>query len=158
MECTIDELLNIKNSLLERFREVKELAEKELLIDDFALDSEAIRTPRIHSRWVALLGEESFNLNSLLSTKAKLKLERFRYYNGTQTDEYYKKYGIVNQRILKTDMNLYMDADRFISVLNEIIGIQEMIVDFIERSIKEITARTFHIKSAIEWRKFQSGA
>ena len=36
--------------------------------------------------------------------------------------------------------------------------ILETIVDFLDRTLRQISNRTFTIKNAIDWRKFTSGA
>ena len=155
--ANFNHLEEMEEVIVSRFEEIKKLADDEVSIDEFDLDGESIRTPKLHSRWLKLLGEEAVNAKKLKSKYDKMYLERWRYYNGTQTDSYYMEHGLVNQKILKTDLSLYINADKFISKMKELIEIQDQIVMFLEKIVKEISQRGYHIKSAIEWRKFQSG-
>lgn len=147
----------IKLSVLTRTQDLKKQAE-ELHIDEFDLDSESLKTPRLHSKWLSVLGEEAYRLKQFNNVQSKLYLERWRYYNGTQDDKYYQKHGIVHHKILKTDLDMYMKADKYMCAMSEVVVMQECLVNFLEKTVKEITSRTYHIKSAIDWRRFQSGS
>lgn len=154
----LDDLISMHSELVQDFERVRLLADDEVFIDEFDLDSEALRTPKLLTRWLGLLGDHSLKMKSFISLQKRFQLERWKYYLGTQTDKYYSEYGIMHTKILKTDVNTYLDADEYIIAVKRIVDTQEQIVIFIERTIKEISARTFHIKSAIDWRRFQSGS
>lgn len=152
------ELIDLKQQCLDRLEEIKELASQELSIDEVRLDEEALKTPRLHSRWLSLLCDEALRYKKLQALQKKIFLDRTKYFSGTASDSYYSKHGVFHQKILKTDLGLYLDADDLLNEVKEVVEIQFRIVDFLERTMKEIGSRTFHIKSAIEWRRFESGS
>ena len=55
-------------------------------------------------------------------------------------------------------MDRYIDSDEEIRRLSLKIKYQETIVDYLDRTLKNIMNRGFQIKSAIDWKKFTSGA
>ena len=154
----LDELNAMHLELCDVFEEIKIKASDELFIDEFDLDGESLRTPKLFTKWLGMLGDQSLKMKSFTSLQKKLYLERWRYYLGTQTDKYYAEYGIMHTKVLKTDMPMFIDADDYMIAVKRITDTQDQIVMFIERAVKEIAARTFHIKSAIDWRRFQSGS
>jgi hypothetical protein len=154
----LDDWKTLKREFSDRLEELKILASEDVAIDEFNLDGEALRTPKLHSKWISILADESVKAKQIFNLQKKLYLERLRYYSGIQTDKYYHEHGVVNVKILKGDLNIYLDADDITAEIREIVEIQSQIVDFLERTVKEISSRTFHIKSAIEWRKFEAGS
>jgi hypothetical protein len=157
MGLKLDELKQLKTEIFGRYEEVKEQIKSDMEIDGFRLDDEAIRTPKLHGIWMGVLTDEAIKLKQIQNLFKKAYLERWKYWSGTQTDKYYHEYGIVHNKILKTDVPIYMDADDFICELKEIVEVQEQFVMFLEKCIKEISGRTFHIKNAVEWRRFEAG-
>lgn len=156
--ASIEELKSLKKTITDSLEVIKHDAGEDVGIDGFNLDGESLRTPKLHSKWLGILSEEAINLKHLQSMSKKLFLERWKYYNGKQPDKYYIDHGAINDKILKTDLNLYLDADDVLIIIREIVEIQDQIVDFLEKTIKEISSRTYHIKSAIDWRRFESGS
>lgn len=153
----IDNLKALKISSISSLDELKEFAKTELVIDEHDLDTESLRTPRLHTRWLDLLSSAAIKLKSIQNMQKKLYMERWKYYSGTATDKYYADYGVFHNKILKTDINIYLDSDDILCEAKELLDIHEQIVDFCERTVKEISSRTFHIRAAIDWRKFASG-
>ena len=63
-----------------------------------------------------------------------------------------------NLKILKQDVDKYIEADEDYQKIKQKVDYLETIVDFLDRTIRQIQNRGFLIKDAIEWRKFTSGA
>lgn len=156
-DSMIDQWKEVKEELVLRFAELKDMAHDEVSIDEFRLDDESIRTPKLHSKFLGILGDEALKLKQIQNLYKKIYLDRWKAYNGKQTDKYYQTYGIIHEKVLKSELNMYLDADEYICELKEIVDIQTQIVDFLEKTIKEINSRTFHLKNAIDWRRFESG-
>lgn len=155
--AALEKLRELKQASTSRYEEIKALADEELGIDEYTLDSEALRTPRLHSRWLDLLSTASVTAKQMQNFQKKLYLERWKYYSGTATDKYYAEHGILHVKILKTELPMYLDADELLCEAKELLEIVEQTVAFCEKCVKEVSARTFHIKSAIEWRRFTAG-
>jgi len=151
-------LTEMKDDVLDKFKTLKSESSTDLEIDEVDLDTEVLKTPKLHSKYLNMYSEEVIRLKDLYSFSAKVKLERWKYWNGKQTDEYYARNGIQHEKILKTDIEKYLNADEKMTLVNDIITIQKTIVEHLEKVLKEIGTRNFHIKAAIDWRKFTSGA
>jgi len=147
-------LQEILEGMQDKLKEYKQLSEKDLQIDEFELDTALLDTPKLYSKWIGYHSDETVLLKNLYGYKEEVKLERWKYYQGKQTNEYYAKNGLVHDKILKTDIDKYLGADSKLNLVNDIIAIQKAIVDLIEKTSKECSNRGFHIKNIIEWRKF----
>lgn len=157
MATNMENFKELKGDVASRYAEVKQFASEEVVINEHDLDGESLRTPRLHSRWLSMMGDEAVKLKQLSNMNKKLTLERSRFFLGTQTDKYYAEHGQPHVRVPKTDLPLYLDADDQVSMLREIMEIQTQLVDFLEKTVREISSRTYHIRAAIDWRKFESG-
>jgi hypothetical protein len=52
----------------------------------------------------------------------------------------------------------YLDADPELAKYKQKVDYIQTVVDFLDRTLKQISNRGFQIKNAIDWRKFTSGA
>ena len=59
---------------------------------------------------------------------------------------------------LGLDLNFKIFLEDTEKSLNQKVKYLETIVDFLDRTLRQISNRTFTIKNAIDWRKFTSGA
>ena len=86
----------------------------------------------------------------------KLKWE---YYTGKMSEEQLKQLGWepFELRILKQDIELYMESDVDLVQRRDRVFVQEEKVNYLESVIKMITNRQYHIRDAITWRKFING-
>ena len=60
--------------------------------------------------------------------------------------------------VLKSDIPMYMEADKDVVELGLKIGLQQEKIDFLESIIKTIINRNFVIRNGIDWQKFTMGA
>ena len=137
--------------------ELQELADKKLKINDTELDIEALKTPQLHNEFL-----KHFNKFKLMKTKATaelatIKLHKWEYYTGKADPMVYQQKPF-NLKILKADVDKYIEADEDYQKIKQKVDYLETIVDFLDRTIRQIQNRGFLIKDAIEWRKFTSGA
>lgn len=152
-----NDLISIRDGLKESLEEFKTQASNDLVIDDIDLDRAVLDTPKIHNKYNSLFADATITLKEFYSFGERVKLERWKYWSGKQTDKYYSTHGNVHEKILKSDLDKYLGADEKIILVKDIISIQKTICDFLEKCIKEIQTRNFHIKAAIDWRKFTNG-
>lgn len=153
-----EDLLELKSELKQTLEKIKTDSDKDLEIDDIDLDRAVLDTPKLHNKYNALFTDATLNLKELYAFKEKIKLERWKYWGGKQSDKYYAANGLVHEKILKGDLEKYLSADDKLILVNDIVSTQKAICDYLERCIKEIQSRNFHIKAAIDWRKFTSGS
>ena len=59
---------------------------------------------------------------------------------------------------MRSDVDKYIESDEEYTKAHQKVKYLEVTVDFLDRTIRQISNRTFTIKNAIDWRKFTSGA
>ena len=62
-----------------------------------------------------------------------------------------------NLKVLKQDVDKYLKADEELNKLEAKVTYIQSVVDYLDKTIRIITNRTFQIKNAIDWKKFTSG-
>lgn len=134
--------------------------EKDSKIDHTELAEESLKIPQLHSKYYKMFVAERLLLKKMKGEFKQLYKRKMEYYNGTISDEELTEYGWepFALKVLKTEINVYMEADSDLITLLNKIGIQEEKVEFLEAAIKSLTARGYNIKSAIDWIKWTQGS
>ena len=137
--------------------ELQELVEKDLKLNETELDLESLKTPQLHNKYMKYLNNFKLLLTRAESDFYQIKREKWEYYTGKSSPEVYKQKPF-NLKILRSDVDKYLESDEDMIKAKQKIKYLETVVDYLDRTIKQITNRTFTIKNAIDWRKFTSGA
>jgi hypothetical protein len=90
-------------------------------------------------------------------TYNKVKLERYNYYSGKAPAEVYVEEPFPYKVRDKEALQRHMDADERLNKIDLKIRYYDIMLKFLEEVIKTVSNRTFQIKNAIEWNRFQSG-
>jgi hypothetical protein len=138
---------------------IKEMVEKDLQIDGTELGDESNRIPQLHGKYLNIYHDESLILRKLETDWKILRKQKWEYYNGKMSQEELNKLGWepFGHRILRQDMDIYMEADEDIIRLSSKIDLQKAKVDYLDSVMKGINNRQWVIRNSIEWRKFMSG-
>ena len=82
--------------------------------------------------------------------------EKWEYYGGKADAKVYaaKPFDL---KILKTDLQMYINSDEDILNLQGKIAYYESIIKYIDGVIKSIDNRGWDIRNATEWKKFEAG-
>jgi hypothetical protein len=137
--------------------ELQQSVDRDFKLDDTELDSESIKIPLLHNKYL-----QHFNKFSLLLKKAEyehkaLVRQKWEYYTGKSDPSVYKEKPF-DLKILKTDVHIYMDSDEDLQRADQKTAYLNQVVKYLEQVLRSINNRTFLIKNAIEWKKFTSGA
>ena len=137
--------------------ELQELVDKDLKINESELDLESLKTPQLHNKYL-----KHYNNFKLLMTRAEsdykiLKRVKWEYYTGKASPEVYKQKPF-NLKIMKSDLDKYLDSDADLIKSKQKIEYLETVVNYLDRTLKIIGGRDWQIRNSIEWRKFTSGA
>ena len=137
--------------------QIQEMWEKDSHIDPDNLHDESLKIPQLHSKYYTV-----YNTITLMREKARnqyneIRLERHNYYTGKAPQQVYAEKPF-NLKILKTDIDKYMESDDELVKLKSKVEYIQTVIDFLDSTIKQISNRGFQIKNAIDWRKFTSGA
>ena len=87
----------------------------------------------------------------------RIKLERYNYYTGKAPAEAYAAEPFAYKVREKDAIQRHLEADEKLSQIDMKIKYYDTMLKFLEEIIKVISNRTFQIKNAIEWNKFQAG-
>ena len=129
---------------------------KKKKIDDTELDLESIRTPQIHNKYLKLYTKHSLQYKKLQDDYKVLYREKWEYYTGKAPPEVYAE-NPFELKVLRTDVGIYMEADKDLQQLGQRMAYTKQIVEYLERILREINNRNWTIRNTIEWKKFLHG-
>ena len=136
---------------------IQAMWEKDSHIDPDNLHDESLKIPQLHSKYYTL-----YNTITLLREKAreqysKVRLERYNYYTGKSPAEVYVEQPFPYKVREKDAIQRHLDADDKINKIDMKIKYYDVMLKFLEEIIRAVSNRTYQIKNAIEWNKFQAG-
>ena len=79
------------------------------------------------------------------------------YYLGKAPDEEYQKKP-TNIKVLKTDIDLYIDSDEELQALAKKVNTQKLKVETIENFLRTLNNRGYAIKTALDSMRFKAGS
>ena len=126
-------------------------------IDPDNLHDESLKIPQLHSKYYTV-----YNTIKLLREKAtdqynKIRLERHNYYTGKAPAEVYVEEPFPYKVREKDAIQRHLEADDKMNKVDMKIKYYDIMLKFLEEIIRNISGRTYQIKNAIEWNKFQAG-
>ena len=136
---------------------IQEMWKKDSNIDPDNLHTESLNIPVLHAKYF-----EMYNTILLLRKKAEqqrknIRHERYEYYSGKADPDVYIENPFPKKIRDKDTMQKYLDADERLSTVSLKIEYYDTMLKFIEEILKQITNRTYQIKTAIEFMRFTSG-
>ena len=141
------------------FDDIKKMAEADLKFNETELDTESLRIPQLHGKYLNMLYDEKLVLRKWRNELSSLLKLKWEYYTGKISEEQLKELGWepFELRILKQDVDLYIESDPEVIQKKDRVFVQEEKVNYLESIIKMISNRQYHIRDAITWRKFING-
>jgi len=136
---------------------LQEQADKDLKINDTELDLESLKTPQLHNQYMKHLTKYKLMLSRAETEYNIMKKEKWEYYTGKADASVYAEKPF-DLKILRTDIDKYLDSDIDLQKQKQKVDYLDTVVEFLDRTIRQIGNRGFTIKNAIDWRKFTSGA
>ncbi len=136
---------------------IQEMWERDAVIYPDNLHDESLKIPQVPSKYYTI-----YNTISLLREKARtsyntIRLERYNYYTGKASAEIYAEDPFPYKVREKDAIQRHMEADDKLTKVDLKIRYYDATLKFLEEIIRVISNRTYQIKNAIEWHKFQSG-
>ena len=136
---------------------IQEMWEKDAVIDRDNLHEESLNIPSLHAKYFEL-----YNTIFLLRKKAEqqrknIRHERYEYFSGKADPEVYQKDPFAKKIRDKDTMTKYLDADEKLSNSSLTIDYYDTMLVYLESILKVIQNRTFQIKNAIQFMRFNSG-
>lgn len=128
------------------------------VIDDTSISLEAIKIPVLHEKYLRILSLERKVLRALEIEKNKLLIQKTEFYSqGPVGDEPAHWTMPRSGRVLKKDLDIYLDADDDISSITTKYIFQYQKTQELERILKSISERNYLLKNIIEWKKLLAG-
>lgn len=137
-----------------------EIWSEDVKMDNLDLDTESLKIPNLHAKWLNILTKERQKLRRLTVKKQQLAKTLGEYYRGEMSEQELKDLGREPylKTVLKADIHSYVDTDSDMIKLNLRTSYQQEVVDVVEEIMKAVNGRQWNIRNAIEWRKFSNGA
>ena len=136
---------------------IQKMWEQDSNIDLDNLHTESINIPKLHAKYF-----EIYNNIVLLKKKAEqqrknIRHERYKYFSGKADPAIYVDKPFPKKIRDKDTMQKYLDSDESLSSVSLKIDYYDTILNYIESILKVIQNRTYQIKNAVEFMKFQVG-
>ena len=136
---------------------LKQTARKDLPItDEEKIDQESYKNQTIKQKWLDYKSEFELLLIKSKTDHQQMYREKWEYYGGKADAKVYaaKPFDI---KVMKTDLQMYIQSDEDILRIQNKIGYYESCVDYCKGVIKSIDNRGWDIRNATDWKKFEAG-
>ena len=136
--------------------ELKIQVEKDLKINDERLDTESYKNQELYAKYLDHKTNFEFLLYRAKGDYKVLYRKKWEYYGGKADAKVYaaKPFDL---KVLKTDLQMYINSDEEILAVQGKIAYYESIIKYIDGVIKSIDNRGWDIRNATEWKKFEAG-
>lgn len=136
---------------------LQEMWRTDSVLDDDLHDNDSLKIPQLHMKYM-----EFYNTYSLMKKERENEMkslikEKWLYYKGKAPATVYKELPFDLKLTTKEEIAMFIDADDDIKKLQFKIDYIEQVLFFLDGVLRMINSRTYHIKNAIEWKRFQSG-
>ena len=139
--------------------EIQMLWDKDCCIDTTNLTNEAQNIPKLHAKYYRIYIKQRMIVAQYQHQLKKLRFDKYEFF--TNPTEYHIKelnWKVPPQgRLLKNEVNQYIDCDKDVIDLELKIAIQQEKTQFCKSIIDTINTRGFLLKTILDERKFNNG-
>ena len=126
-------------------------------IDIDNLHTESLNIPMLHAKYFDLYNNIVLLKKKAEQQKKNIRHERYEYFSGKADPEVYIENPFPKKIRDKETMQKYLDADNKLSNVSLKVEYYDTMLNYLESILKVIQNRTYQIKNAIEFIRFQSG-
>ena len=140
-----------------KLEELQREAKQDLNIEDQeSLDQESYKNQNIKAKWLEYRTKYDQLLIIAKADHQRLYRLKWEYYGGKADAKVYvaKPFDL---KVLKTDLQIYINSDEDILNIQGKISYYESIIKYIDGIIKSIDNRGWDIRNATDWKKFEAG-
>ena len=142
-----------------KFEEIQKLWSGDCEIDETELSQESVKIPQLHNKYLIIFHDERLRLRTMRFDHSKLLKVKREYFSGrmdaTELEAY--DWEPFQYKLLKADVQEYIDADDDIIEGKKKLSLQEEKVEYLESVVKSLTNSGYLIKNAIDWKRFTEG-
>lgn len=136
---------------------IQEMWEKDSKIDMDNLHIESLNIPILHAKYFEL-----YNTILLLKKKAEqqkknIRHQKYEYFTGKADPEVYLENPFPKKIRDKETLQGYLDSDEKLSQISLKVEYYDTMLAYIDNILKMIANRTYQIKNAIEFMRFNAG-
>lgn len=136
---------------------IQEMWKADSKMDMDNLHDESVKIPQLHQKYYTLYTTIKLLYKKSEDSYNKTKLERYNYYSGKSSPEEYVEEPLAYKVRDKESMTMHMNADEYVSKARLKKEYNQVMIDTLEDILRMIHGRTYHVKNAIEFLRFQSG-
>ncbi len=124
------------------------------------LSSPLSEVAQLHSKYYRLFIDETLAVKGWQMKLKVLKRLKYEYYSGSIAEEDLVENGWEpNQlKILRTDIPMYIDADKDVVEATLKMSARQAKADYLESIIRQIQNRGYNIKTLVDYQRFRSGS
>lgn len=142
-----------------KLEEILDLWDVDSEINRQDLSEEALKISKLHAKYYRIYVNERLILKKYEAELKTLKLDKTEFYTQGPTKEQMDlgwRLPAIG-KVLKSDINTYLEADKDIIKLSLKVGLQNEKVDLLESIIKSFNGRGYNIKAALDFERFKMG-
>ena len=141
------------------FEEIQIAWTRDCEMDETELSHESIKIPQLHNKYLILYSNEKLRFKEIKFLFSGLIKRKRDYYSGRMTAEELESadWEPFQYKLLKADVQEYIDADDNVIESKKLLALQEEKVNYLESIVKSLTTRGYLIKNAIDWKRFTEG-
>ena len=136
---------------------LQEMWVKDAEIDRDNLHDESLNIPSLHAKYLELYITIFLLRKNAEQQRKNIRHERYEYFSGKAAPDVYIQNPFPKKIRDKDTMQKYLDADEKLSTVSLKIDYYDTMLVYLESILKVIQNRTYQIKNAIEYMRFQSG-
>jgi len=142
-----------------KFEEIQYQWTLDCVMDETELSKESIKIPQLHNKYLIFYSNEKLKFKEIKYLFAGLIRRKRDYYSGRMTAKELEMadWEPFQLKLLKADVQEYIDADDNVIESKKLLALQEEKVNYLESIVKSLTTRGYLIKNAIDWKRFTEG-
>ena len=142
-----------------KFEEIQYQWTLDCVMDETELSKESIKIPQLHNKYLIFYSNEKLKFKEIKYLFAGLIKRKRDYYSGRMTAKELEMadWEPFQLKLLKADVQEYIDADENVIESKKLLALQEEKVDYLEAIVRGLSNRGYLIKNAIDWKRFTEG-
>jgi hypothetical protein len=136
---------------------IQNMWEEDAKIDPDNLHTESLNIPALHAKYFEIYNNIFLLRKKAEQQKKNIRHNRYEYYSGKADPEVYQENPFPKKIRDKDTLQKYLDADEKLSSVCLKIDYYDTMLVYLESILKVIQNRTYQIKNAIEFMRFNAG-
>lgn len=135
--------------------------EKDATINKLDADIDLLKIPNLHSKYSSQIIYHGKAQRKKKEEYDILMRDKLEYYSGNFDKKDYddREWAAFNRKLnTKDQLNAYLAGDKDLIKIREELSQHDDAINFCQMVVKELTSRTYQIRSYLEWAKYKLGS